>query len=189
MQYLEILGVLTGLAYLYYEYQAKQAMWFYSIAMALIYIVIYQHSGLYGYMGIFAIYLIMSLYGLYAWHGRRQEAGPGQARLYFMPSRFWLPLTAMAGILTGALYLLIRTGLQTQPNLLDLFIASLSIINMWMLSQRWVEQWLVLIVINTLSLLLFWTAELDYTFFLYMIYWLVSFAGYCKWHALARRRV
>lgn len=188
MQYLEMLGVLTGLAYLYCEYQARPAMWFFSIAMALIYIVIYQQSGLFGYMGIFAIYLVMSLYGLYAWRSsRRQTARHDKATLYFMPSRHWLPLLGLTVLLTGLFYLLVQLALHAQANPLDLFIASLSIINMWMLAQKWVEQWLILIIINTLSLLLFWSSELNYTFFLYIIYLLASFAGYFKWRAIARR--
>lgn len=71
MDYLEIIGVIVGLVYLYWEYKASSWLWVASIVMPAIYIFVYHDAGFYADMGINIYYLVASVYGLAFWILRR----------------------------------------------------------------------------------------------------------------------
>jgi nicotinamide mononucleotide transporter len=63
----------------------------------------------------------------------------------------------------------------------DSFITSLSIAATWMLARKIYEHWLLWIVVNTVSSVLFLTRGLYPTVILYIIYGIMSFGGLAAW--------
>lgn len=63
----------------------------------------------------------------------------------------------------------------------DSFITSLSIVATWMLARKIYEHWLLWIVVNSASVILFLTRGLYPTVILYIVYCLMSFAGLIAW--------
>ena len=63
----------------------------------------------------------------------------------------------------------------------DSFITSLSIVATWMLARKIYEHWLLWIVVNSVSAVLFLTRGLYPTVVLYVIYGIMSFAGLAAW--------
>ena len=62
MNYLEIVGTLVGLLYLWFEYKASIWLWPVSVIMPAIYIVVYYQVGLYADSGISVYYLLAYLW-------------------------------------------------------------------------------------------------------------------------------
>ena len=52
MQYVEILGTVVGLLYLWLEYRASIYLWVASVVMPAIYLFVYYDAGLYADFGI-----------------------------------------------------------------------------------------------------------------------------------------
>ena len=67
MNYLEIIGTLVGLIYLWLEYKASIWLWVANVIMPAIYVFIYYQAGLYADFGINIYYLIISFYGIFWW--------------------------------------------------------------------------------------------------------------------------
>jgi nicotinamide mononucleotide transporter len=63
----------------------------------------------------------------------------------------------------------------------DSFITTLSVIATWMLARKIFEHWYLWIVVNTASVLLFYTRGLYPTVILYVIYCAMSFVGLNAW--------
>lgn len=63
MNYLELLGTLVGVVYLWLEYRASIYLWLACIVMPAIYLVVYYRAGLYADFGINIYYLLASVYG------------------------------------------------------------------------------------------------------------------------------
>ena len=63
----------------------------------------------------------------------------------------------------------------------DSFITSLSIVATWMLARKIYEHWLLWIVVNSVSSVLFLTRGLYPTVILYIIYGIMSFSGLAAW--------
>lgn len=63
----------------------------------------------------------------------------------------------------------------------DSFTTALSIVGMWMLARKYVEQWLVWIVVDVVCCGLYVYKELYFTAGLYGLYALIAIGGYKKW--------
>lgn len=180
---LEIVGVAVGLVYLYLEYRASAWLWVASIAMPAIFLGVYYDAGLYADFGISIYYILASVYGLACW---LRGAGKGQQplRITHTPSSRWLPL-ALAFVAIGAAIgvVLSRYTDSTVP-WADAATTALSIVAMWMLARKYVEQWLVWFVVDVGSAALYAYKDLWPTAALYLAYAVVALVGYRKWKRL-----
>ena len=68
----------------------------------------------------------------------------------------------------------------------DSFLTSLSIVATWMLARKIYEHWLLWIVVNSVSVVLFLTRGLYPTVILYMVYGIMSFVGLTAWKKTIR---
>ena len=66
----------------------------------------------------------------------------------------------------------------------DSFTTALSIIAMWMLAHKYVEQWLAWLVVDAVSCGIYIYKDLYFTSFLYGLYAVIACFGYLKWKQL-----
>lgn len=191
MNYLEILGTLVGLIYLWLEYRASIWLWVANVVMPAIYVVVYYQAGLYADFGINIYYLLVSVYGiLYWWKGRQGDVQSSkevqELAISHTPGQMWVRL----GIISLALFLLIAFILISSTDStvpwLDSFTTALSIVAMWMLARKYVEQWLVWIVVDAVSAGLYIYKELYFTAGLYALYTVIAYFGYVEWKRLMK---
>ena len=76
-QYIEILGVLFSLLYLFFSIRQKILLWPMGIISALLYMVVFYQSKFYADMGLNGYYFIISIYGWILWNRGRNETGKG----------------------------------------------------------------------------------------------------------------
>lgn len=188
---LEIIGTLVGLIYLWLEYRASIYLWIAGIIMPAIYIFVYYDAGLYADFGINIYYLGAAIYGWMMWkYGTflrrkllRKEKATQQEELPItrMPLRYLLPLSAVLIIaLLGIAWILIEFTDSNVP-WLDSFTTALSIVGMWMLARKYVEQWWAWIAVDAVSAGLYIYKGLDFTAGLYALYTIIAIFGYFKW--------
>lgn len=98
-----------------------------------------------------------------------------------IPPRRWLPLAGVF-LLAFALiaHVLIRYTDSTVPYG-DSFTTAMSIVGMWMLAQKYVEQWLVWIAVDVVCTGLYIYKGLYPTAALYALYTIIAVFGYFKW--------
>lgn len=190
-QTLEIIGTLVGLLYLWLEYRASIYLWIAGIIMPAIYIFVYYDAGLYADFGINIYYLGAAIYGWTMWkYGtflrkkilrRKEEKQAGELPITRMPRHYLLPLTTVFAVAFIAIaWILIRFTDSNVP-WLDSFTTALSIIGMWMLARKYVEQWWAWIVVDVVSTGLYIYKGLDFTAVLYGLYTIIAIFGYLKW--------
>ena len=191
MNYLEIIGTLVGLIYLWLEYKASIWLWVANVIMPAIYVIIYYQAGLYADFGINIYYLIISFYGIFWWwKGRKASSSNHQQEkveelpITHTPTQMWprLGIVSIALILLIA-FILIQYTDSTVP-WLDSLTTALSIVAMWMLARKYVEQWLVWIVVDAVSAGLYIYKELYFTAGLYALYTVIAYFGYKEWRRL-----
>lgn len=104
-----------------------------------------------------------------------------------MPLSYLLPLIFLFFFLFfGIAQLLIYATDSTVP-WLDSFTTSLSIIGMWMLARKYIEQWWVWILVDIVSAGLYIYKELYMTAALYMLYAVIALFGYRKWKTMMEK--
>lgn len=182
---LEVFGVIVGLVYLWLEYKASIYLWIASVVMPAIYIFVYYDAGLYADFGINIYYLVIALYGWWLWKRGVRSDSSEMLPPSFMAGRYIVPLTLSFLILFLFIaWILIRFTDSTVP-WLDSFTTSLSIVAMWMLARKYVEQWWVWIVVDVVSAGLYVYKDLHFTAALYGLYAVVAYFGYLKWKKMA----
>ena len=181
---LEILGLLVGLLYLYWEYRADWRMWIASVVMPAISLFVYWNAGLYADFAIDIYYLLIAVYGFWVW--RRGKPSPlggnrGGAPICRTPLGMW-PVLALAFLVIylGIAYVLIHFTPSTVP-WWDALNTALSIVAMWMLARKWVEQWLVWLVVDAVSTALYIYKGIPFYAVLYALYTVIAWFGYRKW--------
>ena len=187
MQFVEILGTVAGLLYLWLEYRASIYLWVASIIMPALYLVVYYDAGLYADMAINIYYLVIALYGWAAWRygfSIRRGSQGHELPISHTPTKEWLPLAVLTALLFVVIaQVLIHFTDSTVP-WADAFTTALSVVGMWMLARKYIEQWWVWMVVDVASVALYVYKDLHFTAVLYALYAVVAIFGYRKWKQL-----
>ena len=156
--------------------------------MPVIYLYVYYQAGLYADFGINIYYLVIALYGWLAWRynfslrGKRADSNELSIshinRLTFL--RLFLLFLAVWAVIS---YILIHFTNSTVP-FTDAFTTALSIVGMYMLARKYIEQWWVWLVVDVVSSALYIYKELYFTAALYALYAIIAIFGYRKWKQL-----
>ena len=185
--FLEIFGTIVGLLYLWFEYRASIYLWIVGIIMPAIYIFVYYDAGLYADFGINIYYLIAAVYGWFFWvWGRRKHSSNASKELPIVhtPRRYYLPLVLIFVLsFIGIAWILIYFTDSNVP-WLDSFTTALSIVGMWMLARKYIEQWWAWIVVDIVCCGLYIYKDLYFTSALYGLYSIIAIFGYFKWKKL-----
>lgn len=183
--YIEILGTIVGLIYLWQEYNASIYLWITSIIMPAIYLYIYYNAGLYADFGINVYYLIIALYGWLAWRYnfsfRKKRIKKKRLNISHIKSKSAIRLLLLcltAWFLIS--FILVNFTDSTVPYI-DAFTTALSIVGMYMLARKYLEQWWVWMVVDITSSALYIYKELYFTALLYALYAFIAIFGYRKW--------
>ena len=180
MNYLEIFGTIVGLVYLWLEYRASIYLWIAGMIMPAIYIFVYYDSGLYADFGINIYYLLAAVYGWIVWKsGRKKEEK--ELPITHTPRKTIIPLTAVCLLSFFLIAWILITYTDSNVPWLDSFTTALSIIAMWMLARKHLEQWLIWIVVDLISSGLYIYKELYFTSGLYALYTVIAIFGYFNW--------
>ncbi|MDE6023796.1 MAG: nicotinamide riboside transporter PnuC [Muribaculaceae bacterium] len=205
---LEILGFSVGLLYLWWEYHADWKLWFASMVMPAISMWIYFSKGIYADFAINIYYLVIAVYGYIVWtrgHRKKSESSlktnqsdASQRSDLSDPSedqdkaKEKIPITnippRMLAICVGAfvvlwtvLYLILNYLTDSTVPIPDAFTTALSIVGMWMLARKYLQQWIAWILVDAVCACLYWYKGIPLYGILYGIYTVIAFFGYRKW--------
>lgn len=188
MDYLEIAGTAIGLIYLYLEYRANVWLWVASIAMPAVYLKVYYDAGLYADFWISIYYLAASVYGLICWlrsnHDTTDKGQKPETGIIHTPASSIAPLAGVFTILLIAIGFILSRFTDSTVPWADAFTTALSIVAMWMLAKKYVEQWLVWIAADIACSVLYLYKDLWFTSGLYLIYAVIAVFGFRKWISL-----
>ena len=186
MQSIEIIGAVIGLLFLYLEYNANRWLWPVGVIMPIIYIWIFYHSKFYADMTVNIYYLFVSIYGwFYWWRGGTDDKE--ELPITKTDKRYYLPLIGITLLLFVVIALILIRFTDSPVPYGDSFTTALSIIGMWLLAKKYIEQWWVWLVVNIVSCILYIYKDLKITAMLFAIYALISLFGYFKWKRLMKK--
>jgi len=114
-----------------------------------------------------------------------RSAEPAAVRIGHTPLCYAAGLTAVyAAAHTGIYFLLSRFTNSTVP-FWDAMTTAASIVAMWMLSRKYIEQWLVWLAVDLITIGLYLYKGIPLTAGLYALYSALAVAGYLRWRKLA----
>ena len=180
---LQIIGVALGLLYLYFEYKANIWLWVIGLIMPIVHGTLYFRQGLYADFSMELYYILAGIYGLIAWR-RGDKKSKSELKISYTPRVAWVAIVGVYVLLHATIYMLLVTFTDSNVPWLDSFTTAVSVVGLWMLARKYVEQWIAWIAVDVVSTGLYIYKELYFTSALYAIYTIIAIFGYYKWKRL-----
>ena len=185
MSIIDIVGAVIGLFYIISEYRADRWFWPLCLLMSAFYIVIDFGSGIYANGCISAYNFIMAIYGILVWRGIIQSKNKEERPFGSCPARYWQWIAMAVVALSLALWWLLRTLGESQYPWLDGISSALTIVGMWMLAQKWWQQWFCWMIVEPLMVALFWASGNYASAVLYVVFEVFCVLGIISWRKKA----
>ncbi len=194
VNWLDIVTTLLGLAYILLEFKASIWMWFVGFLMQSLGIVLYYQKGLYADCGMEFYYLLMTIYGWWRWlrpvkavggvEAPSLEGGGGERPICHFPRRLVLPWLLLTAAVWATIYWLLVTFTNSNVPLADSFTTALSILGIWALAHKYLEQWFIWIAVDVVTCVLYFYKDIPFKASLYGLYVIIAVFGYFKWRRL-----
>ena len=177
--WLDITTTALGLAYILLEYKASVWMWVVGFFMQCLGIVLYYQKGLYADCGMEFYYLAMTVYGFIAWmrHSSKKQDLP----VRHMPRKTAFIWLGLAAVIWLVIWYLLSHFTDSRVPILDAFTTALSIVGIWALARKYLEQWFVWIVVDIVTCGLYFYKDIPFKASLYGLYVIIAVFGYFKW--------
>lgn len=205
-QVLEYFGVATGLLYLLLEIRQHRAMWVVGFLTSLVYVFVFFQAKIYADMGLNCYYVGISLYGFWQWSRTRKRPAPaspgadnpetekqatgrgesaseriGSILYRRLDLRLGIGLAVVFGLIYGLIYYFLSTFTDSPIPGGDAFTTAVGIVATWMLARRIIEHWICWVIVNAVSVYLYYLRGLYPTMFLYVCYALLAVIGFYTW--------
>lgn len=179
---LDVTALVVGLVYLLLEYRASIYVWIAGIIMPAIDLFLYWDAGLYGDFSLAVYYLLASVYGFIAWRFWRKDGeAVAEKPITHFPLSKLLPVGVVFLAIWAAVWAFLQYWTNSTVPVTDSLTNALSIIGMWMLARKYVEQWIVWIVADAIYVWLYAYKGLPFKASLYAFYIIVAFFGIRAW--------
>ena len=180
--WLDIVTTVLGLAYILLEYRASLWMWVVGFAMQALGIVLYYQKGLYADCGMEFYYLSMTVYGYWKWV--RGTSSKNSLPITHIPLRLLACWSVIMAAVWALIYWLLVTYTNSNVPLADSFTTALSLIGIWALAHKYLEQWFIWIAVDVVTSILYFYKDIPFKASLYALYVIIAIFGYMKWRRM-----
>ncbi len=183
--WLDIVTTILGLAYILLEYRASAWMWLVGFLMQSLGIVLYYQKGLYADCCMEFYYLGVTIYGWWRWVKPKANSQKPIAISRF-PKKLILPWLTIIAVVWAIIYCLLVTFTNSNVPLADSFTTALSIIGIWALAHKFLEQWFIWIAVDVVTCVLYFYKDIPFKASLYALYVVIAVFGYFKWRKMMK---
>ena len=180
---LDITATIVGLVYIWLEYKASIYLWIVGIIMPLIDIFLYYEAGLYADFGMAIYYALAATYGYVLWKfGKRNNQGTKEELpiTHFKQSQI-LPAILAFLVIWLIIYEILVLFTNSDVPITDSFANALSFVGLWALARKYLEQWIIWIIVDIVLSALYIYKGIPFKAGLYALYVIIAIAGYHKW--------
>ncbi len=178
--WIEIVAFVLSLAMVACNIRVNATAWPLAIIASLLYFVLFWDSRLYGEAGLQIFFALIACWGWWQWLRGHAEDG-GALRVRWLSARGRTLL--LAGVLVAWPLLggFLRRFTDTDVPWWDALPTAGSVAGQWLLGRKYVENWLVWLAVNVISVGLFAYKGLWLTVALYTLFALLSVLGWRAW--------
>jgi len=176
---LEVVAIVFGFVSVWFNKQENILVYPTGLVWIVIYIFITYEAGLYADMGINFYYMAVSIYGWINWSQMKRST---PQHVTITKNSVSQNLTSIGTFLLGFFVLrFILTKTDSDVPTWDAITTSSSIVAMWLMSKKKIENWMAWFVTNTISIPLYYVKGLPFTSFQYVVFTALTISGYISW--------
>jgi nicotinamide mononucleotide transporter len=179
MSGLEIAAVILGVINV--TLIVLRSMWNYpfGLVMVSLYAVIFYETKLYSDALLQIFFFVVNIYGW--WYWQRGKATAGDIRVELLSARARIAWTiGLLGMIIGWGWMM-DSRTDAHFPYWDGAIAMLSVVAQLLMSRRYLENWLLWILVDVLAVGLYWVKDLKLTAALYIVFLALSIWGFEEW--------
>jgi len=179
----EAVAVIFAIAYLLLAVRENILCWLFAFISTAIYTVLFWDVSLLMDSALNVYYMAMAVYGWYQWtHGGTNGSKEPHALAVRSMSgqQHFLVITAIAILSLVSGYLLTKHSTAAWPYV-DSFTTWASVITTYLVTRKYLQNWLYWIVIDMVSVPLYIDRGLNLTALLFIVYTIVAVIGYFSW--------
>jgi nicotinamide mononucleotide transporter len=178
---IEILGAILGILYIFFSIRQNIFTWPTGLLTSALYIFVFFQSKFYADMGLQVYYVGISIYGWYYWAKKQKSENTDTVQVKQTRKILWIKLTAVTSLLYVVILFILLNFTDSPVPFMDSLTTALSIVATWMLARKHIEQWLIWIVVDLISIGLYIYKDLWPTVILFVVYTIMAALGYIEW--------
>ncbi len=176
----EIAGFVLGVLMVLCSIRELHWSWPFAIASALLYFLVFKDNLLYGEAGLQLVFVALALWGWWQWLRQGDEAHPALV-IQRLSMRGWCFVALATVLLWPMLAVALQRFTDSDVAWWDALPTALSLIGQALLGRKYIENWLIWLVVNLISVALFAYKGLWLTVLLYALFTLMSVWGWRAW--------
>jgi nicotinamide mononucleotide transporter len=180
----EIVGTLTAFASVVLTLRARVASWPVGIVSCVAFLVLFYDIKLYADAGLQVFFIITGFWGWRVWLKGGEGLSPAPVGILLARDRIRVLALAMVSIvLCGWLF---QSYTDAHIPYWDSAIAGLSVTAQVLLARKKLENWLVWIVVDVLSIGVYFYKKIYLTSLLYVFFLVLATRGYFEWRNILK---
>jgi len=179
LKVIEVCAALSGIINVWLCMRANIWNWFYGILMTLLFIILCFSVKLYADTVFQIVAMGLQFYGLANWLKKTRQLG--ERSITHAYAKELVTAATAAILLFVVIAFLLQRFSDSTTILLDACITSGSFVAIWMQANKWVENWLLWILLNIISVWLFYVKGLYLTAGLNILFCIMNIVGYREW--------
>lgn len=181
MQWLEFTGLASGLLCVWLL--IRQNIWTFPIGLlyAVVSVIVMARANLYADTLLNFYYVVMNAYGWYYWSYRGTRSTDDTLIVTNMPFHTGAVLTVLVVVGTLVMGWLLDTQTDADLAYWDSLTTTMSFAAMWMTARKYIENWMVWLVVDVIATIMYVVKGLDFYAILYGIYLGMAVWGFLAW--------
>ncbi|XOV81686.1 MAG: nicotinamide riboside transporter PnuC [bacterium] len=180
--WLEIIGLISGLLCVWLLIRENVLTFPIGLIYAVVTVVVVARANLFADVILNLYYVVMNAYGWYFWlYGAKDRRTSETLLVAWVPRAQWLAIIAV--IVLGTLLMGWYFATQTQASLPypDSFTTVASFVAMWMSARKYLESWILWLIIDVVQVGLYIVKGIEAYALLYLIYLFMAVYGWLQW--------
>ena len=179
----EAVAVMFAIAYLLLAVRENILCWLFALLSTAIYTVLFWDVSLLMESALNVYYMAMAVYGWQQWTrgGNSVDGKPHTLDVQSMSGKQHVLVIAAIAVLTAASGYLLGEHSSAAWPYVDSFTTWASVITTYLVTRKYLQNWLYWIVIDTVSIPLYIDRGLHLTSLLFVAYVVIAVVGYFKW--------
>jgi nicotinamide mononucleotide transporter len=175
----ELIAVFFGLLCVWSMKKESILAFPFGIINVLIYVYICFTAKLYAYAGINIFYFGMSVYGWYNWLRKGDNEEKIRITECSKKEKVWNSIAILVFFIV--LWILLKKLTDSVVPFWDAITTAIYIIGMWLLARKKIENWILWIAGDFISIFLFAYEKLYFSSFQFLVFTIIAVLGYLEW--------
>ncbi|PLX13164.1 MAG: nicotinamide riboside transporter PnuC [Marinilabiliales bacterium] len=178
---LQTLALIFGLAYILLSVKESIWCWVTGLISSALLVYVFFKSKVYADMGLQLYYVAISIYGWLNWLYGGRSKKQNDLKISRINIKLGMVLFIINGILFTIIAFILVNYTDSDIAYWDAFTTAASFVATWMLAKKYIEHWLIWIVVDFVSVGLYLYKEIYGALILMAVYTILAIVGYFEW--------